>query len=137
MPLNKLLACRFIKYTFQDRQYLSEVYCSICTTVTETHSDSESELKLQKIIEDEEKTQTKTNKQKQKQAKWQPEPHNNSKNKWRLHYSDTELVPTHPFRVIIYKQLHEQQTLAVHITSSSCVGFLCVCCCCFKMFFIY
>ena len=50
MPLNKLLACSFLKCTFQDRQYLSEVYCSICTTVTETHSDSESELKLQKII---------------------------------------------------------------------------------------
>ena len=63
MPLNKLLACSFIKYTFQDRQYHSEVYCRICTTVTKTHSDSESDLKLQKIIKNEENPQTKTNKQ--------------------------------------------------------------------------
>ena len=69
---------------------------------------------------------------KQKQAKWQPEPHYNSKNKWRLHYSDTELVPTHPFQVITYKQLHELQTLAVHITSSSRV-LLCL----MLLFFIY
>lgn len=66
MLLNKLLACSFIKYTFQDRQYLSEVYCSICATVTKIHSDSESEWKLQKIIKNEEKPQTKTNNTKTK-----------------------------------------------------------------------